>query len=197
MIHGRVDDLTPNGLSSKSAISVDVDGTLSIETQSTTFTSLQDIPGHSSGVITSGPTATALSIGDATTTTFSGEIEGLISLVKQGTGVLTLAGIDTYSGATTVSAGSLVVDGSITSPTEVENTGLLGGQGQVRTVTVDAGGVLSPGGVVAGAGLVGHFSTQAMTLASGATFAEQIGGVAASSYDQVAAGGNVALEARR
>ena len=48
-------------------------------------------------------------------TTFSGQITGSGSLTKTGTGTLVLAGIDSYSGGTTVNAGTL----SITNPNAI------------------------------------------------------------------------------
>ena len=45
------------------------------------------------------------------------------SLVKTGTGTMTLSGDNVYTGATTVNAGGLVVDGSILSATTVNGGG--------------------------------------------------------------------------
>jgi len=67
---------------------------------------------------------------------------------KQGAGTMTLSGVSDYSGATYVSAGKLVVDGSITGSSAVTvNFGAtLAGSGSIAgTVTVDNGGILSPG----------------------------------------------------
>ena len=50
-----------------------------------------------------------LAVGDANDYAFSGTLSGLTALVKQGSGKLTLSGTNTYSGATTVSAGTLEV----------------------------------------------------------------------------------------
>jgi len=48
--------------------------------------------------------------GNGQTTTFGGTLTGVGGLTKFGTGMLTLSGINTYSGTTTVNAGTLVAD---------------------------------------------------------------------------------------
>ena len=72
---------------------------------------------------------------------------GTTSFTKAGPGTLVLAGANTYTGTTTVSAGVLRVNGSITASTvtvqtsaALDGTGTLGG-----SVTVQAGATLAPG----------------------------------------------------
>jgi autotransporter-associated beta strand protein len=48
--------------------------------------------------------------GNGTSTTFSGSISGSGNVIKAGTGTLTLAGANTYSGTTTVTGGTLTVN---------------------------------------------------------------------------------------
>ncbi len=48
-----------------------------------------------------------LTVGTGNNTSFAGRITGTGGLTKQGSGTLTLAGINTYTGGTTVSAGTL------------------------------------------------------------------------------------------
>ncbi|MGE3869063.1 MAG: autotransporter domain-containing protein [Pseudorhodoplanes sp.] len=86
--------------------------------------------------------------GNNTSTAFSGDITGVAGqLQKEGNGTLTLSNVSTYTGATTVNAGTLAVNGDITasSGVTVNNGGVLGGTGTVGGTTVNAGGTLAPG----------------------------------------------------
>ena len=85
----------------------------------------------------------------------SGQIQGAITgsgvgLTKQGVGSLTLSGANTYTGATTVSAGTLLVDtgASIASSASIVNGGLLTVKGTAGNVTVNGGGSLGGSGTV-------------------------------------------------
>ena len=62
--------------------------------------------------------------GNNLSTTVSGVISGSGSLVKTGTGTLTLTGANTYTGATTVSAGVVDIQGSLASGSITNNASL-------------------------------------------------------------------------
>jgi len=89
----------------------------------------------------------------------NGSSSGL-EIYKQGTGTLTLAGTNTYTGATTVSAGTLLINGNNSSATgtvTVSNANTtLGGNGTVGgATTLNADTKLSAG---AAAGAIGTFT---------------------------------------
>ena len=103
-----------------------------------------------SGTVThEGGTYNLLVGGDDTSTTFSGVIGSgpNISLTKVGSGTLTLNGINSYTGATQISVGALLVGGTLgATAVTVQSGGLLGGSGLIGgSVSVLAGGTFSPG----------------------------------------------------
>jgi autotransporter-associated beta strand protein len=91
--------------------------------------------------------------GSNSSTTFSGQLSGAGTLVKTGSGTFTLARAagNSYTGTTTISAGTLLVNntsgsGTGTNSVTVNSGGTLGGSGIVSgAVTVNSGGHLAPG----------------------------------------------------
>jgi autotransporter-associated beta strand protein len=132
-------------------------------------------------------------ISNADAVTLSGVISGNGTLTKSGIGTLTLSGSNTNAGTTTVSAGTLVVDGSTSSATTVASGATLAGRGSLGgSVTVQNGGTLSPGG--AGVGTLTVNGN--LTLNSGSTLALNINGVTAGTgYDRVVVNGTVDISA--
>ena len=78
---------------------------------------------------------------------FSGAISGTGGLTKHGAGALTLSGTNTYSGATSVKAGALFVNGRLGKTTvSVDGGAMLGGIGTIAgSVNIASGGRLAPG----------------------------------------------------
>ncbi len=78
---------------------------------------------------------------------FSKKLTGSLSLNMRGSGTTTLSGTHSYTGATNVTSGKLLVQSDITSSsmTTVSTGGALGGTGSVGALTVANGGILAPG----------------------------------------------------
>lgn len=102
---------------------------------------IQSLAGVSGSKVVLG--ASTLSVGNAASTGFAGVVSGTGGLTKVGAGTLTLTGASTYSGATAVDAGLLVVNGSLASAVTVGAGARLQGTGRVGGLTV--GGNLAPG----------------------------------------------------
>ena len=90
----------------------------------------------------------ALAFNRSDTYTYGGVVRGTGSVVQQGAGVTVLSGANRYTGATTVSAGSLYVNGDQTAATGATTVtdAKLGGKGVIGgNVTLAGNSTLSPG----------------------------------------------------
>ncbi|WP_246785023.1 autotransporter domain-containing protein [Bradyrhizobium sp. S69] len=100
-------------------------------------------------------------------------------LLKDGPGIVTLLAQNTYTGATNITGGGLVVMGSIASSslTTVGGGAMLTGNGTVGNTMVNSGGLFAPGNGTAGSSMAiaGNLAFQ-----SGAAYLVQIGPPAAS-----------------
>ncbi|HOF18509.1 MAG TPA: autotransporter-associated beta strand repeat-containing protein, partial [Phycisphaerae bacterium] len=127
----------------------------------------------------------------------SGEISGTAGIgnvVKTGDGTLLLTANNTYTGTTTISAGTLLVDGSLADSAVSVNGGVLGGSGVVNgSVVVASGANLAPGNSPGSLEL-----GSALNLQSGSTLVIELGGTTftlngTEQYDRVKVTGATTL----
>lgn len=126
---------------------------------------------------------------DNASTTLSGTIGGSGSMTKVGTGVFRLTGTNLYTGATTINAGTLVVDGSIATSalTTVSSGGILAGSGTVGSTTVNAGGTIAPGNSIGTLNVTGN-----VTFAPGSIY--EVEANAAGQADKILATGTAMIQ---
>lgn len=112
-------------------------------------------------------TATLTTGNDHSSTFYSGVISGTGALTKVGDGTFSLSGSNTYSGPTSINAGTLELTGSLVSSTSIASSGTLSGTGIINNDVTNAG-VLAPG-LATGAGtftIAGSYNGQNGTLAT-------------------------------
>lgn len=98
-------------------------------------------------------------------TSFAGDISGTGSLIKEGAGRLNLTGTHTYSGATTVSAGRLAVNGSLASSiVSVQNGASLGGTGTIGGLLAASSSTIAPGNSIGTLTVAGNATLSAGSI---------------------------------
>ncbi|HET7716134.1 MAG TPA: autotransporter-associated beta strand repeat-containing protein [Bauldia sp.] len=185
---------TDAAFSQSSAFQVAFGATLDIAGRDVVLGSLADYAGAGGTVTNADSIDSSLTVGaDNSSTSFSGTIadgDHVVSFTKIGSGTLTLAGVNPYSGVTSVTNGSLLVNGAIpVSAITVAAGATLGGTGTVADVNIVAGGTLAPGASP------GILATGDVAFVAGATFEVEIGGAAPGpgGYDQLEVSGTVVL----
>ncbi len=138
--------------------------------------------GATGGAVTLG-TATLTAGNNNASTTFAGAITGTGGLTKTGSGALTLSSDLGYTGATLVSAGTLVVNGQLASSGVTLNgaTAVLGGSGRVNALTLTQG-TFAPGNSPGAFTVDGNVSFGAASVFS-------VEAASASSFDQLIVNG--------
>ncbi len=122
-----------------------------------------------------------------TNTTFDGVISGAGTLLKTGGGSLTLTGNNLNTGGTTISNGTLLIQGVLAGPVTVAG-GTLGGNGTVNGSVV-VSGIIAPGN-----NGVGTLATGTNYWNSGGTYLCEIDGTNANASSEVAITGSLNIQ---
>ncbi|MDH3032633.1 autotransporter-associated beta strand repeat-containing protein, partial [Methylobacterium fujisawaense] len=129
----------------------------------------------------------ALVVDQSVDGTLPNAISGSGTLTKTNAGTLTLTGLNTLSGATTVQAGRLAVNGSLAnSVVSVLPGAELGGSGTVGGIGALSGGTVAPGNSIGTLTVAGN-----ATFAAGSTY--RVEANAAGQADRIAATGSATL----
>ncbi len=135
--------------------------TLDLDGNSQTLVSLSDLtPGQGGTIQNSGGAGTLTLSTTGGSTTFSGLITGGISLIMSGSGYQTLAGVNTYTGSTSITGGTLQVGNGATG--SLATSGITLSNGGV--LNIDSAWTLTTANFISGTGSVVKSGTGALTL---------------------------------
>lgn len=133
-------------------------------------------------------TVTLQGAGDGLVSGVIGNGNGTVNVSKAGAGTWTFSNTNTYTGTTSVTAGTLLVNGSLASSAVSVNGGTLGGTGSIAgTVALVASSTLAPGASIQSLG------TGALTMGSGSIFEYEIADGSSTGADLVAVNGTISL----
>jgi autotransporter-associated beta strand protein len=140
-----------------------------------------------SGAITAG--ANLLTVTGAGDTTFSGIVSGSAGLTKTGAGTLTVSGVNTYTGGSTINAGTVVINsasslgntsggltlnaGTLKVATGFTTTRTITLGDAASTISVDPAQTFTVGTAIGGTGSLTKAGTGTLTLTAANTFSGQ------------------------
>ncbi len=119
----------------------------------------------------------SLTVNQTVNTRYNGNIEGTGSLTKSGAGGLVLNGQNSYTGATLIKEGTLIIgdrdhpQASLASAVTLNDGATLGGSGTLGGLTVGSGATLSPGNSIGTLNIAGN-----LTMQRGSRYALEISG---------------------
>jgi autotransporter-associated beta strand protein len=198
-----------NQIKDTSRVTINADGQFDLNGSAETIGSVAGSGqiGNASG------TASTLTVGDTSTSTFDGKVTGNLGLIKAGTGKLTLKGDNTYTGGTNLQKGILAIQSNTALGTGAlaiasgSNLELAGGITVSNAMTLNGPGTLANDGAIqstAGSNtLTGNISLadnarlhadagSALNLTTGTTslssYTLTIGGAGSTSISQVISG---------
>jgi autotransporter-associated beta strand protein len=141
------------------------------------------------GIITGVPGNQLLIGANNVSSTFAGALD-IDSVVKVGTGTLTLTGSTTEAHTTAVRAGTLLVNGALSGDVDLFG-GTIGGTGTIAQDMVSStGGTISPG--AGGPGIL-HARNLTLSQSTDAIAIELNGTTAGTGYDQIVLAGDLTL----
>jgi autotransporter-associated beta strand protein len=159
-----------NGSAIHDSCEVNIAGTTAAILRVNTSETIARVTGGSAtaGSVTLNGVDVALTVGDDTDFTYSGNMTGAGNLIKAGSGTMTMTRNTTFGGGTTVGAGTLLVNNTTGSglgigAVTVEPSGTLGGTGTISGTAL-IGGTVSPGT------RVGTLTTGGQTWSGGGTY---------------------------
>ena len=191
---GTLKDGVANALPTTATLTVNGTGTFDLGGFAQTVGGLAD-GGVSTGTVTDSRSAATFTVNDGLANSFAGLItngNNALALTKSGAGTLTLSNTNTFSGATTVNAGTLLVNGSQSGSILTVNGGaVLGGANGTVGVLNVSGGTVSPGAALGASGILYSGS---VNFGSTSTYNVDLNGTTAGSgYDQLKATGTATI----
>ena len=150
-----------NSLPSTSAVTISSGAVLDLGSFNQSIGSLA-----SAGTVALG-TATLTTGGDNTATTFSGVISGTGGLTKNGSGIFTISGTNTFAGATTINTGTLKLGATGGIPATSAVTVASGAIFDLNSLSATIGSLAGAGSVTPGSGTLTTGGNNSTTAFSG------------------------------